>query len=54
MHEYCGIALDHSTIGQVQVDMTPYTKNIINIFPEEIQVEAATPARGYLLDIETN
>ena len=48
---YLGMHFDYSTKGIVKIFMIPYTKQIIDDFPEPVTSTAPTPAGDYLFTV---
>ena len=51
VHLYLGMHFDFTKIGTVQVGMIPYSKEIIDDFPEPITSTAPTPAADHLFTV---
>jgi hypothetical protein len=50
-HDYLGMDLDYSVLGEVKVTMVDYLKRVITEFPEEITGTASSPATERLFMI---
>ena len=48
VHSYLGMDFDFTTLSTVQLAMIPYSKQIIEDFPEPITSTALTPAADHL------
>ena len=51
VHSYLGMHFDYSTKGTVKISMIPYTKQIIDDFPEPVTSTAPTPAGDHLFTV---
>ena len=54
VHLYLGMHFDYSTKGTVKISMIPYTKQIIDDFPERVTSTAPTPAGDHLFTVKTD
>ena len=50
-HTYLGMQIKYTEKGCCEISMTPYTEEIINQFPEDVQLPASTPAADHLFKI---
>jgi hypothetical protein len=50
-HDYLGMDLDYSNVGEVKITMINYLKGVLDDFPEAIVSTAATPAADHLFTI---
>ena len=51
VHSYLGMHFDYGTKGTVKISMIPYTKKIIDDFPEPVTSTAPTPAGDHLFTV---
>ena len=56
IHEYLGMTLDFSVIGEVSITMIPYLTEIINLFEQydDSDKTAVTPALENLFKVNNN
>jgi len=51
IHDYLGMTLDYSKLGEVQITMRDYIKLILHDVPDDMEGVAATPAGNHLFKV---
>ena len=54
LHDYLGMTLDHSVLGQVSINMTHYVEKMVNEFPKKISREHQFPHHGMKTSLRYN
>ena len=54
VHSYLGMDFDFTILGTVRLSMIPYSKEIIEDFPEPITSTAPTPAADHLFTVRSD
>ena len=50
-HDYLGMCLDYSILGEVRISMEEYLRGLLNDFPEEIKETPETPAASNIFNV---
>ena len=53
-HNYLGMWLDYSILGEVRISMEEYLRGVLKNFPEEITETPETPAASNLFNVRDN
>ena len=54
LHDYLGMTLDHSVLGQVSINMTHYVEKMVKEFPKKISREHQFPHHGMKTSLRYN
>ena len=52
IHDYLGMTLDFAEVGKMTINITDYTVETVEMFPEEIGKKVATPATEHLCTVD--
>ena len=53
-HNYLGMDLNFSVLGEIRVTMVDYLRKVIADLPEEIMKTSPTPTGDYMLEVYLN